>query len=240
MPPPNLLHLINEQIQQLDFSWQQFFHSIALEPWWQQLLTKLITAYQRQKVTPPITKLFRALTFFPLPKTKVVILGQDPYHTPNVANGLAFGVDYPHLVRVSLSNIYQKLTNEYNLPIPISFLDLKYWAAQGVLLLNTSWSVQLHLPNSHAQLGWEHLTTRLLQYLIARQPLVAFVAWGQKAQRIISNLPLANNQYWQASHPSGFSAHISFFTIPVFKPINQLLSDWKKQPINWLAGAQFY
>lgn len=156
MSPPNLLHLINEQIQQLDFSWQQFFHSIALEPWWQQLLTKLITAYQRQKVTPPITKLFRALTFFPLPKTKVVILGQDPYHTPNVANGLAF------------------------------------------------------------------------------------VAWGQKAQRIISNLPLANNQCWQASHPSGFSAHISFFTIPVFKPINQLLSDWKKQPINWLAGAQFY
>ncbi len=191
-------------------------------------------AYEQHTVYPPREKLFAALDAVPPDRVRVVILGQDPYHEPGQANGLAFsvcdGVKYPP----SLRNIFTELCSDLHLPTPTSG-DLTPWAKQGVLLLNTVLTVQQGLANSHKDYGWQAFTDDIICSLrILPQP-IAFVLWGVQAQ---SKAKLAEDSKFsrlvlQSPHPSPLSSYRGFFGSQPFSKINDYFERLGQPPIDW-------
>lgn len=183
-------------------------------------------------ILPPEALRFAALELTPLDRTRVVILGQDPYPTPGHANGLAFSVapDVSPLPR-SLSNIYKELQADIGAHPTTG--DLKNWAHQGVLLLNTALSVPSGEANGHKDLGWE----KLVQQVIARTshaPTV-YVFWGKQAQRLEKYVHPGDHLILKTAHPSPLSAHRGFFGSGVFSKINQWLNLRGSKAIDWTA-----
>ncbi|WP_254054813.1 uracil-DNA glycosylase [Pseudophaeobacter sp. EL27] len=179
---------------------------------------------------PPNPLRFAAFELTPLDKTRVVILGQDPYPTPGHANGLAFSVapDVRPLPR-SLSNIYKELQTDIG-GHPATG-DLQNWARQGVLLLNTALSVPSGEANGHKDLGW----TPLVQQVLAKtsQTPTAYVFWGKQAQRLEKYLHSGDHLILKTAHPSPLSAHRGFFGSGVFSQINSWLAARGSTPIDW-------
>jgi len=181
-------------------------------------------------ILPPDPLRFAAFELTPLDKTRVVILGQDPYPTPGHANGLAFSVapDVRPLPR-SLSNIYKELQADIGSHPATG--DLQNWARQGVLLLNTSLSVPSGEANGHKDLGW----TALVQQVLAKtsQTPTAYVFWGKQAQRLEKCLHPGDHLILKTAHPSPLSAHRGFFGSGVFSQINGWLTARGSTPIDW-------
>lgn len=203
-------------------------------------------------ICPPQDQIFRALTLTPPDKMKVCIVGQDPYHTPGQANGLAFSVNIG--MQPSLKNIFDELVADLGCGRPATG-DLTPWAERGVLLLNSALTVYEHQANSHANWGWQTFTAAVMDAAIyLPQPLV-FVLWGANAQKLRKNLIIKaavyseNNQVIrqraikkaiiQSSHPSPLSVNKSSGGTPAFKGskpfslINNLLIEMGGEPINW-------
>lgn len=190
-------------------------------------------------VYPPKDQRFAALTFAPPCDIKVVILGQDPYHGPNQAHGLSFSVPPGIPLPPSLKNIRKELLSDLSLPDtawPATDGNLRHWAQQGVLLLNAVLSVEGGKPNSHSGIGWEDLTTALLQTVADSRttaPLV-FLAWGRYAQNVISKLKLKpHHKVLTSAHPSPLSAHNGFFGSKPFSAANAALVEGGVSPIRW-------
>lgn len=186
----------------------------------------------------------RALALTPLAGVKVVIVGQDPYHGPGQAEGLAFSVVLGCKIPPSLRNIFKELALESQQANPGSTAmpppngSLVRWAEQGVLLLNTCLTVEQGVPASHAQQGWEALTDAVVQAVLGRGRPVVFMLWGAHAQRLAAQVHAApgNHRVLQANHPSPLSAlraPTPFIGCGHFRQANEALMGWGSAPINW-------
>ncbi len=184
-------------------------------------------------VYPPEPQIFAALALTPLPEVKVVILGQDPYHGPGQAHGLAFSV--PEGVRVppSLRNIYKELAAsvpDFSVP---GHGNLSHWARQGVLLLNTVLTVEQGKAHAHANWGWEKLTDAIIQTVSERGNNVVFMLWGSHAQKKAALVNDNGHLILSAPHPSPLSAHRGFLGCNHFVTANAYLTSQGKTAIDW-------
>lgn len=188
--------------------------------------------YMEHTVYPAAVDLFNALHYTPYAQTKVVILGQDPYHGPNQAQGLSFSVKPGVKIPPSLQNIYKELQADIGCPIPHTG-NLIPWAKQGVLLLNTVLSVRRGEAASHKGMGWEHFTDAVIKSLNERDLPVIFVLWGRHAQMKKELITNSQHHILQAPHPSPFSANRGFFGSRPFSTINRILIEEGETPIKW-------
>lgn len=189
-------------------------------------------------VCPAQDDIFRALDLTWPDRVKICIVGQDPYHTPGQANGLAFANPPGAVIQPSLANIFKELNDDLGIPIPPDG-DLTPWAKRGVLLLNTSLTVYEHMPNSHADWGWDRFTLAVCKAVMALPQPVVFLLWGAKAQRFVAGLDFpgsANKFCISTSHPSPFSAYSGatpFMGSKCFSKANALLQSAGAEPVDW-------
>ncbi|HCE12073.1 MAG TPA: uracil-DNA glycosylase, partial [Enterococcus sp.] len=170
--------------QSLPQDWQERLAASFAQPYYQELQQFLDNEYETHTVYPPRDQIFAALQYTPFEQVKVVILGQDPYHGPKQAHGLAFSVQPGVKLPPSLRNIYQELADDLKVTPPIDGY-LVPWAKQGVFLLNTVLTVRAGEANSHHGRGWEKLTDTIIETLNQRAQPVIFVLWGKPAQKKI-------------------------------------------------------
>lgn len=184
-----------------------------------------------QNVCPPIDLMLRCMELLEFDKIKVVILGQDPYHGEKQANGLAFSVDSSMPVPPSLINIFFEL--DYDLNIKNTNGDLTSWAKQGVLLLNSILTVERDKPGSHANIGWEKFTDKIISDVSTHLNQVVFILWGNHAQSKERLIDASKHLVLKSSHPSPLSAYISFFGSKPFSTTNNYLKLQGKEIIDW-------
>lgn len=212
-------------------SWQDFLQAEFNQPYFKKLSEFLTEAYQNSVVYPPKQQVFSAFTT-DLNDVKVVILGQDPYHEPGQAHGLAFSVRDNIKTPPSLVNIYKEINNEYGTPIPKSG-NLKRWQEQGVLLLNNVLTVEAHKAGSHRGYGWEDFTLHCVQYLSSQKPHLVFLLWGRDARNKAKLIDKSKHLVLESAHPSPLSAYNGFFGNNHFKTCNEWLESHNLKPIEW-------
>ena len=186
----------------------------------------------RFHVYPPAVKIFSAFDNSPFADTKVVIIGQDPYHGPGQANGMAFSVNPGIQIPPSLRNIFKEINSDTGAPIPADG-DLTRWARQGVLLLNATLTVREHQPRSHANLGWSEFTDAAVRAINEHGDGVVFMLWGSDAIRKGSMIDRSRHLVLTAPHPSPLSASRGFFGCRHFSQANAWLASKGKKPIDW-------
>ena len=184
------------------------------------------------QVFPPEDSVFSALELTSFQKTRVVILGQDPYHGPGQAHGLAFSVRPGVPPPPSLANIFKELQADLGIA-PRGHGSLAGWAKQGVLLLNTVLTVRAHAPLSHRNRGWERFTDAVVRALAERPIPPVFVLWGKAAQAKAGILRAEGTPMVTGAHPSPLSAHNGFFGSRPFSAVNRLLEQRPGEPIQW-------
>lgn len=197
-----------------------------------QMTQFLTTAYQTETVYPPREKVFAALQATPLAKTKVVILGQDPYIKPGQAQGMSFSVPADFPLPPSLRNIFTEVASDLDIPVPTNG-DLHRWARQGVLLLNTVLTVPAGRSNGHAGQIWEPLTDFIIQLVANQSQPVVFILWGAAAQKKAKLIQGPDNLILKAPHPSPLSAYRGFFGSRPFSQSNAFLVKQGLSPIDW-------
>ena len=183
-------------------------------------------------IYPKNSEIFRALSLTPLEDVKVVVLGQDPYHGPNQAHGLCFSVNPNMRFPPSLQNIFKELQSDLNIPKP-SHGCLEKWAKQGVLLLNDVLSVQAGRAHSHAGIGWQRFTDKVVSLVNAYTSGTVFLLWGSHAQKKGAIIDPNKHYILAAPHPSPFSANRGFFGCKHFSETNRILKKQGKDPIDW-------
>ncbi|KAI4373164.1 hypothetical protein MLD38_011322 [Melastoma candidum] len=183
-------------------------------------------------IYPPQPYIFNALNSTPFDRVKAVILGQDPYHGPGQAMGLAFSVPMGVKPPSSLVNIFKELQQDLGCPIP-SHGNLERWAVQGVLLLNAVLTVRSHKANSHAKKGWEQFTDAVIKTISEKKKGVIFLLWGNSAQAKLRLIDEARHHILKAAHPSGLSANRGFFGCRHFSRTNLILEKMGTDPIDW-------
>lgn len=197
-----------------------------------KLRTFLKNEYSTKTVYPSMYDIFNALKWTPYAQTKVVILGQDPYHGVNQAHGLAFSVKKGVAIPPSLVNIYKELNRSLGCYIPNNGY-LEKWARQGVLLLNASLTVVKDRANSHSAIGWEIFTDDVIRFLNDRDDPVIFLLWGSFAAKKAYFIDQKKHYVLTTSHPSPLSAHRGFLGCNHFKKANEILVQNGKEPIDW-------
>lgn len=212
-------------------TWTEILSPIKNTEYFQTLWQKVEQEYAIEKCFPPKGQVFRALDLTPFEKIKVVIIGQDPYHNDNQANGLCFSVSEKVKAPPSLKNIFKELNDD--LAINRSNPKLDDWAEQGVLLLNASLTVQAHSPNSHKDLGWEQFTNFIIQEISAKKENVVFVLWGAFAQKKEELIDSSRHFIVKSAHPSPFSVYRGFYGSKPFSQINDYLKSINQEPISW-------
>lgn len=212
-------------------SWQDFLQAEFNQPYFKKLSAFLREAYQNSVIYPPKQQVFSAFTTN-LNDVKVVILGQDPYHEPGQAHGLAFSVRENVKIPPSLVNIYKEINSEYNTPIPKSG-NLKRWQEQGVLLLNNVLTVEAHKAGSHRNQGWEDFTLHCVEYLSEKQPHLVFLLWGRDARSKAKLIDKKKHLVLESAHPSPLSAYNGFFGNNHFRQCNDWLESQGLKPIDW-------
>ena len=188
-------------------------------------------AYQTKTIFPPANKVFYALRETSYSDTKVVILGQDPYHGEGEANGLCFSVNRGITMPPSLKNIYKELYSD--LGIVRTDTDLSDWAKSGVLLLNSVLTVEKDKPASHKCFGWEEFTDAVIQKLNDKETPVVFILWGNFAKSKIKYITNKNHLVITSSHPSPFSVNYGFFGSKPFSKTNKFLKEHGLEEIKW-------
>ena len=176
--------------------------------------------------------IFNALRYTSFSDTKVVILGQDPYHGAGQAHGLCFSVHRGIEPPPSLKNIFSELQNDLGIPMP-NHGELTAWAKQGVLLLNTVLTVREASPNSHKDKGWEQVTDRIIAELDRKETPVVFLLWGANARKKAQIIQNPNHYKLETVHPSPLSAYGGFFGCRHFSKANRLLVESGQKPIDW-------
>lgn len=212
--------------------WDDILKDEWEKPYYITLRQFLKKEYSTQRIYPDMHDIFNALKYTSFENTKVVIIGQDPYHGYGQAHGLCFSVKKGVVPPPSLKNIFKELNSDVGKEIP-SRGELTDWAKQGVLLLNAVLTVREGQPTSHAKMGWETFTDRVISELNKKEAPVVFLLWGAYAQRkaeIITN-PL--HKKLMSVHPSPLSASRGFFGCKHFSKTNQLLQNAGLEPINW-------
>ncbi|WP_426460959.1 uracil-DNA glycosylase [Mycoplasma hafezii] len=202
------------------------------KPYFQNILNGLQETEKNGKnIYPHQMDMFRPFEFFQLPETKVVILGQDPYHSLNVADGLAFSTKQAK-TPASLRNMFKELQKDYP-KTKIETNDLSAWAKQGVLLLNTVWTVTENEPNSHKSFGWQQFTHVVLENVLKENPNAIFVILGREAEKFTKDLNINPKNKIVLSHPSPYSYKKGFENGEMFKKINNRLKATHQGVIKW-------
>ncbi len=212
-------------------TWTEILAPIKNTEYFTTLWEKVKEEYRTTKCFPPKDQIFRAIELTPFDEVKVVIIGQDPYHNDNQANGLCFSVSDKVKAPPSLKNIFKEL--EDDLGIKKTSNELEMWAKQGVLLLNATLTVRAHEANSHKDLGWEQFTDFIIKEISDKKENVVFVLWGAFAQKKAGLIDASKHFIIQSAHPSPFSVHKGFFGSRPFSKINQFLEEKGKELINW-------
>ena len=212
-------------------SWKNVLQAEFEQPYFKELSAFLHDAYATKTIYPPKHQVFSAFAT-DLNEIKVVIIGQDPYHGPRQANGLAFSVNNGVQPPPSLRNIFKEIQDDTGSPIPESG-DLSRWAKQGVLLLNNTLTVEAHMAGSHRGKGWETFTEHIIRYLNKNRPHLVFILWGRDARSKKSIIDQTKHFVIESSHPSPLSAHNGFFSSKPFSKCNAQLEKWGLRPIEW-------
>ena len=213
--------------------WENILQDTFEAPYFKALIDFVKSDYTSTQCFPPGKLIFNAFDLCPPEKTKVVILGQDPYHGPGQAHGLCFSVPegIPH--PPSLKNIFKELENDLQMAYPISG-NLTSWAKQGVLLLNATLTVQAHRAGSHQAKGWETFTDRVIQLLSEQYEGLVFLLWGGYAKQKIKLIDADKHCVLSSGHPSPLSANRgNWFGNQHFSKCNAYLDCKGKTPINW-------
>lgn len=214
-------------------SWKKALEKEFDGEYFKQLAEFVRSEYLSKTVYPPPKFIFHAFELTPFDQVKVVILGQDPYHGPKQANGLAFAVNKGVPLPPSLINIYKEIENDLgHKPLSTSG-DLESWAKQGVLLLNATLTVRAHLAGSHQNRGWEKFTDAVIKTLSDQKENLVFILWGRYAQNKGSIIDKGKHIVIQSAHPSPLSAHAGFFGSKPFSKTNGYLEQYRKKPIDW-------
>lgn len=215
----------------IEESWKRHLSSEFEKPYFKELTAFVKKEYATTKVYPPPKNIFRAFDVTPFDAVKVVILGQDPYHGPNQANGLCFAVHEGIQTPPSLKNIFKEIESDLGHPIDRN-PDLSRWAQQGVLLLNATLTVRAGQAGSHQHKGWEEFTDAAIQSLNDEREGLVFILWGNYARQKGSRIDRTKHCVLESAHPSPFSADKFFGTKP-FSKANRYLKDNGKTPIEW-------
>lgn len=214
-------------------SWQRVLQTEFDQPYFEQLTNQVRQAYATKEVYPPASLIFNAFNLTPFDEVKVVILGQDPYHGLGQAMGLSFSVPQGIPLPASLQNIYRELRTDLEMTPPLSG-DLTHWARQGVLLLNSTLTVEAHQPRSHYHFGWERFTDRVIQLLSQEREHIVFILWGADAQRKAYLIDAKKHRILKAPHPSPLAAFRGFFGSKPFSQTNYYLISHHIKPIQWI------
>lgn len=216
--------------------WKPALAATVKQPWYAELAAFVDAERQAHEVYPPQDEVYAALSLTPLDDVKVLILGQDPYHGPGQAHGLAFSVRPGTPVPASLRNIHRELQADLGVPKPRDG-SLVPWARHGVLLLNAVLTVRAGEPNSHKDRGWERFTDDVIRAVNAKSGRVVFVLWGAYAQRKAALVDGAPHVVLQAAHPSPLAARKGFFGSRPFSKVNAALREAGAPEVDWRLPA---
>lgn len=216
----------------IENSWKQALKNEFEQPYFRKLAEFVKKQYTDEIVYPSPGRVFAAFNESPVDKTKVVILGQDPYHGPKQANGLSFSVAEDVAIPPSLQNIYKEIEDDTGIKMP-NHGNLERWAKQGVLLLNATLTVQAGKPGSHQGKGWEEFTDAAIKYLNDNKTNLVFLLWGAYAKKKAEFVDRQKHLVLEAAHPSPFSADKGFFHCRHFTKTNAYLIMHDKEPIEW-------
>ncbi|WP_410515137.1 uracil-DNA glycosylase [Paenibacillus sp. BR2-3] len=212
--------------------WDEVLHDEVKKPYFRELQQALEREYREHTVYPPQELFFSALERTPYQETRVVILGQDPYHGAGQAQGLSFSVKPGMRIPPSLRNIYTELKDDIGVQVP-NHGSLLHWAEQGVLLLNAVLTVREGQPNSHKGLRWEIFTDAIMEKLNKRTVPMVFILWGSHAQQKGLFIDRSRHHVIQSTHPSPFSAYRGFFGSRPFSGANRFLESHGLAGIDW-------
>ncbi|HEX9595638.1 MAG TPA: uracil-DNA glycosylase [Anaerolineales bacterium] len=215
----------------IEGSWKEKLEAEFEKPYFQQLTAFVREEYQKYTIYPPGGRIFNAFDSCPFEQVKVVILGQDPYHGPNQANGLAFSVSDGVPTPPSLQNIYKELKTDLGVQ-PAATGNLERWAHQGVLLLNATLTVRKGAAGSHQGKGWEQFTDAALRILSEQREGLVFILWGAYAKRKGVLIDRSKHFVIESAHPSPLSAS-GFFGSQPFSKTNEYLKSKGVEPIEW-------
>lgn len=218
-------------VQILD-SWQKLLQPEFEKEYFSNLVNFVKKEYQTNLVYPSGKNIFRALDQCPLEDIKVVIIGQDPYHGINQANGLCFSVNENVSLPPSLINIFKELQRDLGIDIPTSG-NLERWAKQGVLLLNSVLTVRASQAASHQGMGWEIFTDAIIQTINQNRQGIVYMLWGSYAQKKGSIIDSQKNLVLKSVHPSPLSAYRGFIGCGHFSLANKYLTSLNKSEIKW-------
>lgn len=216
----------------IEESWGKVLAEEFEKPYFIELVTFVKSEYQSKSIYPSQTDVFRAFELCLFDNVKVVLLGQDPYHGPKQANGLSFAVHENIPSPPSLKNIFKEIESDLNIATEKNG-DLTRWAKQGVLLLNTTLTVQAHTPGSHQKKGWERFTDAVIQKISDEKERVVFILWGNYAKQKGIYIDRTKHCVIESSHPSPFSAYNGFFGSKPFSKANQYLKKYNINQIDW-------
>ena len=217
---------------QIEQSWLEKLQVEVDKPYFEELIQFVKTEYAHGTCYPPGRLIFNAFNLCPLPRVKVVLIGQDPYHEPGQAHGLCFSVNDGVPFPPSLRNIFQEIETDLGKPMPPSG-NLTRWAEQGVLLLNATLTVRAHAAASHQKRGWEEFTDAVIRLVSAEREHVVFILWGSYAQSKAPLIDASKHCVLKSAHPSPLSAYRGFFGNHHFSICNQYLNQHGIEPINW-------
>ena len=212
--------------------WKKILHSEFSKDYFKNLNNFLIEEYKNYTVYPKKEHIFAAINKTEFEKVKIVIIGQDPYHGKNQANGIAFSVNDNITNPPSLKNILKELADDLNKDT--KHVNLVDWANQGVLLLNSILTVRESFPGSHKNKGWEIFTDFLIESLINERKDLIFIIWGAQAKKKITSIDLSNHYILESPHPSPLSSYRGFFGCKHFSKANKILRNLNKKEIKWV------
>lgn len=220
------------QMAEITNDWQEYLKPEYKKDYYKKLYKTVVEEYKNHVIFPPADDIFNAFHFTPLKEVKCVIIGQDPYHNVGQAQGLCFSVSPDVDIPPSLVNIYKELHDDIGCDIPDNG-DLRAWARQGVLLLNTVLTVRAHEANSHKGIGWEEFTDAAIRILNEQDRPIVFILWGGPAGRKAQMLNNPKHLVLKAPHPSPLSSYRGFFGSKPFSKTNAFLEAHGVAPIDW-------
>ena len=213
-------------------TWDNLLKEEVNKEYFKTLINYINEEYKEKTIYPKKTEVFNAFKYTDYTNVKVVILGQDPYHGPNQAEGLSFSVSNEVIKPPSLKNIFKELESDLGIPFP-EYNSLKPWAKEGVLLLNAVLTVEEHKPASHANKGWETFTDEIIKILNKKEEPVVFILWGNYAREKKAYITNPIHYVIESPHPSPFSARNGFFGSKPFSKTNEFLKSKGIKEINW-------
>ncbi|MFK2822413.1 uracil-DNA glycosylase [Arcobacter sp. YIC-80] len=214
-------------------TWDDFFKEEEKKEYYQNLISQVNKAYETTTVFPPKDKIFNAFSLTPLENTKVVLLGQDPYHGVGQAQGLAFSTPVEIKNPPSMRNMLKEIQEDLGKASTCEHGDLTSWAEDGVLLINAILTVEESKAKSHHKMGWEIFTDNLIKFISANCNDIVFILWGSSAIKKEKIIDISKHHILKGVHPSPLSAYRGFFGCKHFSKTNEILEKIGRKQINW-------